>query len=138
MRPSAAERRVELDLRNNAGAGAESFSCDSLALQRALINLMDNAVKHTPPGGRVVVGLDGGAGGMSLWVEDNGPGIPAEEHGRIFERFYRRGSELRRETQGIGIGLAIVQHIVKTHGGRVAVRSAPGRGSRFTMELPRT
>jgi signal transduction histidine kinase len=138
MRPCAAERSVELDLRINAGAGAESFSCDSLALQRALINLMDNAVKHSPPGGRVVVGLDGGAGGLSLWVEDNGPGIPAEEHGKIFERFYRRGSELRRETQGIGIGLAIVQHIVEAHGGRVAVRSAPGQGSRFTMELPRT
>ncbi len=137
MRPCAAERSVELDLRNNAGAGAESFPCDGLALQQALINLMDNAVKHSPPGGRVAVGLDGGAGGLSLWVEDNGPGIPAEEHGRIFERFYRRGSELRRETRGIGIGLAIVKHIFEAHGGRVAVRSAPGRGSRFTMELPR-
>jgi signal transduction histidine kinase len=73
---------------------------------------------------------------IHLWVADHGPGIPAAEHERIFERFYRRGSELRRETQGIGIGLSIVKHIMTAHGGRVLVDSAPGRGSRFTLELP--
>jgi signal transduction histidine kinase len=102
-----------------------------------LINLIDNAIKHSPPGGRVAVGLDGGAAGLSPVGRGHGPGIPAEEHAKIFERFYRRGSELRRETQGIGIGLTIVKHIVEAHGGRVTVRSAPGQGSRFTMELPR-
>jgi signal transduction histidine kinase len=136
MRPCAAERQVELDLHHGRGDCVESFACDGPALQQALINLIDNAVKHSPPGGRVAVGVDGGSAGLSLWVEDHGTGIPAEEHGRIFERFYRRGSELRRETQGIGIGLTIVQHIVEAHGGRVTVRSAPGQGSRFTMELP--
>ena len=137
MRPCSAERSVELDLRKNGAADAEPFACDSLALQQALINLIDNAIKHSPPGSRVAVGLDDTAVEMRLWVEDSGPGIPAEEHGKIFERFYRRGSELRRETQGIGIGLTIVKHIVEAHGGRVTVRSAPGQGSRFTMELPR-
>jgi signal transduction histidine kinase len=137
MRPSSAERRVELELRKNGAAGADAFPCDGLALQQALINLIDNAIKHSFPGSRVAVGLDGGAAQLCLWVEDSGPGIPPEEHGRIFERFYRRGSELRRETQGIGIGLTIVKHIVEAHGGRVTVRSAPGEGSRFTMELPR-
>jgi two-component system phosphate regulon sensor histidine kinase PhoR len=73
---------------------------------------------------------------IHLWVADQGPGIPAAEHERIFERFYRRGSELRRETQGIGIGLSIVKHIMTAHGGRVLVDSTPGRGSRFTLELP--
>jgi signal transduction histidine kinase len=71
-----------------------------------------------------------------LWVADHGPGIPAAEQERIFERFYRLGSELRRETQGIGIGLSIVKHIMTAHGGRVLVDSQPGRGSRFTLELP--
>jgi signal transduction histidine kinase len=73
---------------------------------------------------------------LALWVEDHGEGIPPQEHARIFEQFYRRGSELRRQTQGVGLGLALVKHIVEAHGGRVHVRSVVGQGSRFTMELP--
>jgi len=73
---------------------------------------------------------------IRLWVEDQGDGIAESEHEKIFERFYRCGSELRRETQGVGIGLSIVKHVVEAHGGRVLVRSAIGQGSRFTIELP--
>ena len=71
-----------------------------------------------------------------IWVEDHGAGIPPEDHERIFERFYRRGSELRRETQGVGLGLAIVKYVAEAHGGKVIVESNVGRGSRFTLELP--
>ncbi len=119
---------------------------DSRAIQQALINLMDNAIKHSAKGGEVVVGLEKAQKKneheqedqkeVRIWVEDKGPGIPLEEQERIFERFYRIGSELRRETQGVGIGLSIVKHVVEAHGGRVLVESAPGKGSKFTIELP--
>jgi signal transduction histidine kinase len=139
MEPYAAERGLTLRLKAGEEGKMEAMA-DGKSLQQALVNLIDNALKHSPRGGTVTVGLDRGGGragaGFRLWVEDEGPGIPAAEQERIFERFYRCGSELRRQTQGAGIGLSIVKHIVEAHGGAVRVRSAPGQGSRFTMELP--
>jgi signal transduction histidine kinase len=147
MQAYATERQIHLIL-NVADSIASSkleLVADGKALQQALVNLIDNAVKHTPKGGKVNIGLEArivpGADPharqwLSLWVEDYGEGIPREEHGKIFERFYRLGSELRRETQGVGIGLSIVKHVVEAHGGRVLVESTVGKGSRFTLELP--
>jgi signal transduction histidine kinase len=116
---------------------------DGKAMQQALVNLIDNAIKHSPRGSGISVGLEfpdtprgTQTGSVRLWVEDRGEGIPPAEHQKIFERFYRLGSELRRETQGVGIGLSIVKHIVEAHGGKITVRSAIGEGSRFTIELP--
>ncbi len=148
MEPAAGEKQVTL-IASLPQPSGESNSprhgfvakVDPQAIQQALVNLIDNALKHSPPGSRVTVGLAAGSESASddarvqLYVEDEGPGIPAEDHERIFERFYRRGSELRRDTQGVGIGLSIVKHIVEAHGGSVVVRSAPGQGSRFTIEL---
>jgi signal transduction histidine kinase len=153
MEPYAAERQVQLSVQLGSPENASlNASADGKALQQALINLLDNAIKHSPKGETVIVGLErtansevsgpreGGATNdgtrIALWVEDHGPGIPAQEHEKIFERFYRRGSELRRETAGVGIGLSIVKHIAEAHGGRITVRSEPGKGSRFTLELP--
>ena len=164
METYAEERAVRLKFEMPETAAEAKFqvSADGKALQQALINLIDNALKHSPKGGVVQVGLQSNTqhvhpsqryGGRAsrntqpgspgaacpeilLWVEDNGPGIPPSEHEKIFERFYRRGPELRRETQGVGIGLSIVKHIVEAHGGRVVVRSDVGQGSRFTIELP--
>ena len=163
METYAAERGVNLQLQLSPGQSPgvplpstlnPQPSADGKALQQALVNLIDNALKHSPKGETVTVGLEvrdqrsedlphatcspRDATPVHLWVEDHGEGIPAEEQEKIFERFYRRGSELRRQTQGVGIGLSIVKHIVEAHGGRVIVRSAPGQGSRFTIELPVT
>ncbi len=109
---------------------------DGQAIQQALVNLIDNAIKHSPSGSEVVVALNSQPSTLNLSVSDSGPGIPAAEHEKIFERFYRLGSELRRETPGVGIGLSIVKHIVEAHGGHVRVESEIGKGSRFTIELP--
>jgi signal transduction histidine kinase len=104
------------------------------------VNLIDNALKHSPKDSAIQIDLESAINHqpstINLSVQDHGPGIPPEDHERIFERFYRRGSELRRETQGVGIGLSIVKHIVEAHGGRVLVDSAVGKGSRFTISLP--
>jgi signal transduction histidine kinase len=113
-----------------------SIDADGRALQQVLVNLMDNAIKHSPAHSSIEVGLEFRPDRILLWVEDHGEGIPPAEHERIFERFYRRGSELRRETQGVGLGLAIVKFVTEAHAGKVIVRSDVGQGSRFVVELP--
>jgi signal transduction histidine kinase len=101
-----------------------------------LTNLLDNAVKHSAAGRRidVTIGRDGGFAFVS--VADDGPGIPAAEQERIFEKFYRGGDGLVQDAPGSGLGLAIVKHVVEAHRGRVEVRSRPGAGSTFTIRLP--
>ena len=143
MASQAAERQIRLE--TVVTGEPVSAEVDGRAIQQALVNLIDNAVKHSPNNSLIRVGLEFEPNGtpqqvsrstlhdrcsmLRLWVEDSGEGIPAEDHTRIFERFYRCGSELRRETQGVGIGLSIVKHIVEAHEGKVLVRSAVGQGS---------
>jgi signal transduction histidine kinase len=138
MEPYAAEKGVRLEFHPELQIPNSELALDGRAIQQALVNLIDNAVKHSPKGETVTVGIESGAGGTAvlLYVADHGPGIPLKEHEKIFERFYRLGSELRRETQGVGIGLSVVKHIVEAHGGHVRVQSDVGKGSRFTIELP--
>lgn len=141
--PLAEDRgvRIEVRMKVQPGTSAREIVGDALALQQALLNLLDNALKHAPRGSVVEVELERDAAcelPVRLSVRDHGPGIPREEQGRIFEPFYRLGGELRRETTGVGLGLALVRHAVEAHGGRVSVVSQPGQGAIFRMEWPRT
>ena len=106
-------------------------------LEQVFTNLLENAIKYTPGGGTVRARIRATAESVSVDVEDTGIGIPAASLARVFERFYRVDRSRSREGGGTGLGLAIVKHVVRAHGGRVEVRSVEGRGSTFTVTLPR-
>jgi two-component system phosphate regulon sensor histidine kinase PhoR len=105
-------------------------------LEQALVNLLDNAVKFSPPGRLITITGAPEGGSWRLSVSDQGCGIAAEHLPRLFERFYRVDKARSRRSGGTGLGLAIVKHIVKAHGGSVAVTSQPGVGSTFSLTLP--
>lgn len=106
--------------------------------KQMLINLVDNAVKYTPVGGHVTVKVSFDQKEVTISVRDNGIGIERDHLGRLFERFYRVDKARSRDVGGTGLGLAIVKHIVLSFGGSISVKSEPGKGSEFTVILPRT
>lgn len=126
--------RAGLTLASTSRAGPVYVIGDGERLERALGNLVANAIKFTAAGGTVTVAAAPADDGVSLTVTDTGVGIELEQQGRVFERFYK--ADRGRGSGGIGLGLAIVKHIVLAHGGSVAVESRPGRGSTFTIRLP--
>ena len=113
------------------------FRGDEELLHRLVMNLLDNAIRHTPSGGRVAVSLDAGDSQMRLRVSDTGSGIAAEALPHLFERFYRGDRARSRQDGGFGLGLVIVKWIAESHGGTVAVESTVGAGSTFTVSLPK-
>ena len=113
-----------------------SLEADPRLLRNALDNLIENALRHCPDGTTVRLAVDQRPGEVEISVADDGPGIPMEDQGRIFERFYRVEKGRSREAGGTGLGLAIVKHIVEAHGGRATVESRPGAGSTFRLFLP--
>jgi signal transduction histidine kinase len=124
--------RVEL----NTPPGQRRIRADREALTRALRNLLDNAVKYSPASSTVRVLVESQAGHLAISVEDQGAGIPKHEQREIFRKFVRGTSSRTLNVKGSGIGLSMVDYIVKAHGGRVALVSELGRGSRFTILLP--
>jgi len=160
----AQERQLDLNLRPIAAndlisaavaAAARAFDDGGVALlstvpkalpavvadpdrvQEVLANLLDNALRHTPAGGRVTVTARQGAGIVELVVADTGDGLAPEHLPRVFERFYRVDDGRSRGRGGSGIGLAIARALIEAHGGRIRAESpGPGRGSTFTVSLP--
>lgn len=131
--PHAAQKNVRIYRR--CECETEAYVNASL-LQQALTNLVDNAVKYSPPGSEVGVEIERTEDELRISVVDNGPGIPRRDLPRIFERFYRVDRARSRSLGGTGLGLSIVKHIAQVHGGSVDVRSELGRGSVFTIRVP--
>jgi heavy metal sensor kinase len=153
----ALEQRIPVDLAELAATTADqmcllaedkgiSVTCHSAAkvmvegdrsrLKQLMVNLLDNAIKYTPPGGNVMVNVFTKENKAVTEVRDNGIGIPREALPRVFDRFFRVDKARSRELGGAGLGLAIVRSICVAHGGKVDVQSDEGAGSRFTISLP--
>jgi signal transduction histidine kinase len=109
---------------------------DPDAIAQAVANLLDNAIKYSPPESDIHIRLGQQDGYVTIAVRDHGIGIPREEQTRIFERFHRVSTGFVHNVKGSGLGLAIVKHVVEAHRGRVTLESAPGQGSTFTLHLP--
>ncbi|MCS7178096.1 MAG: GAF domain-containing protein [Anaerolineae bacterium] len=132
MGPVAVAREIHLD--SDLPEGLPVLTGDRNLLLRTVINLLDNAIKFTPPGGHVRVEVDApSADTLRFTVSDTGPGIPPEEQQRIFDRFVRLPHQ---PVRGTGIGLAFCKLAVEAHGGRIWVESQPGQGARFIFTLP--
>ncbi len=117
------------------GAGPVFASCDRAILRQAIVNLLDNAIRHTPDGRPIRIAVERGPAGPSIAVCDEGPGIAPEHLPRIFDRFYRIDPARSRDAGGTGLGLAIARWAVEANGGRIEVQSEVGRGSTFRIVL---
>jgi two-component system phosphate regulon sensor histidine kinase PhoR len=126
------ERTIDLV----TAASLPGIMADRGALEDALLNLLTNAHKYSPLDKPISVRVFADRNGVHVAVEDRGIGIARNEHHRVFEKFYRSDDRLSRSIEGSGLGLAIVQHVIQAHHGKVTLRSAPGRGSTFTITVP--
>jgi signal transduction histidine kinase len=134
VRPLAEERGLKLDL--SVSNGPVLIQGDARRLKQLLLNLLDNAIKYTPAGGRMAVAVERQENMAAVDVTDTGCGIPAEDLPYIFDRFYRRRHKVEGQATGFGLGLAICKWIVEAHGGAIEVTSELGQGTRFTFHIP--
>ena len=135
LHPRLAERRINVEQR--VPSATPLLRADRDRILQVLTNLVTNAEKHVPDGGRIQLAAEARGGEMLLVVLDNGTGIPSEHQAKIFDRLYQVGDvKDGRQRQGLGLGLNIVKSIVDAHGGTVSVQSAVGKGSKFTVTLP--
>jgi len=122
-------------LRVDPSANLPRISADPELLSLALRQLIDNALKYSPPGSPIRVSADLEGERVVIRVQDRGPGIPERERERIFDKFYRRGGS-RDSVPGTGLGLYIAREIIRTHGGDLWIDGEPGEGSEFCAALP--
>jgi signal transduction histidine kinase len=133
--PAASKKNIVLSVEREDGEGALELPHDKKWTEEAIYNLLDNAVKYTTQGGRVTVRVQRREIFTEIHVRDTGKGIAPERHAQIFTRFYREPEVCGQE--GLGIGLYLARQIAAGQGGFLRVRSAPGRGSVFSLYLPR-
>jgi two-component system phosphate regulon sensor histidine kinase PhoR len=137
LRPLAEPRGIDLALQESDATLASRVRGDASLLHRALLNLLENALRHSPDGGTVRVRIEAGPAWCLLSVHDQGPGLSEEDLDHMFERFYRGDpSRVRSPGGGSGLGLAIVQQIAATHGGRVQASNHPEGGAQLELVLP--
>ena len=132
-RPAAGAQGVALRLDAN---GSLPLEADAERLRQVLDNLVSNALKFTPDGGSVTLLAHNGDGNVCVEIADSGIGIPRDEIGQLFSRFYRASTATRRAIPGTGLGLVIARAIVERHGGSIALESREGQGTRVTVTLP--
>lgn len=126
--------RAGLQVEAQVASGLPLVSADGGRIEQVLVNLIHNAIKFTPPGGRVTVSAIAEGDSLAVAVSDTGVGIPEDDLPRVFERFYK--ADRARAGGGTGLGLAIARHVVEAHGGRIWVESVEGRGATFSFSLP--
>ena len=131
----AEERRLALSL--NLAPGLPRLEGDRARLKQVVLNLLDNAIKYTPSGGSITVDVRADDNRIACSVSDTGEGIPPDDVPYIFDKLYRARRANRRPVEGSGLGLTIAQQIIRAHGGDLAVQSEPGKGSTFTLTLPK-
>ncbi|MBK8086172.1 MAG: HAMP domain-containing histidine kinase [Devosia sp.] len=126
----------EVAIATQLRSGAMLVNGDGRRLKRALLIGIDNAIKHSPPGGRLTLSAERQGDSVAIAILDDGPGVPEDELPHVFERFFRGRAEKEMQNRGIGIGLPIAREIVEQHGGRVTLRNRPEGGAVLTMVLP--
>jgi signal transduction histidine kinase len=128
------QKNISLDLQ--IPDDITDIQADASRLTQVLTNLLDNALRHTPDGGKVTLAARGTKDGLLIWIQDSGPGVASGDLDRIFDRFYRLDSARSREQGGSGLGLAIAKSIVQAHGGQMWAESQPGQGLAIFIQLP--
>ena len=134
IRERAQRHGIQLGLEVDPRLG--EFSADERKFKQILLNLLSNAVKFTPEGGSVTVTAQRLDEAIEISVADTGIGIAAADHEAVFEEFRQVGNDYTKKSQGTGLGLALTRKFVELHGGRIWVKSEPGKGATFTFTLP--